>query len=393
MPYFIKLALLTTALVFPLAVFVWWRGKTIFGSLRWRHASLIKKIWSWFLVSFLVYPIYLVIWYYGDMDLSYNNQSRFLALYFWTGVVLITQLFWILVVLIIGLFIGKLAAKRYYQKYIRYIPVGASFLIFTITVYVAVNAYMDMNRIVLDEPVKMETAFLQNGEELRIVHISDLQADIFTNSAKMERYIDRVNSQYPDLVFFTGDLITEGPSLIPAAAALMGKIKSTYGTYAVFGDHDIWYGRSGIEAEYRKHGIIVLENENHLLKLPVGDILLTGVTQGYSERISDQVLSALLNDSTYADLRISMAHQPSESLVEAFRESGYDIFLGGHTHGGQIVIPFFFVQINPAQTETPYPVGAYLMDGFLVNVNAGLGASLSPLRYGSPAAVSTILLH
>ncbi len=393
MPYFIKLALLTTALVFPLAVFVWWRGKTIFGSLRWKQAPLLKKTWTWFLISFLVYPVYLVIWHYGDMDLSYNNQSRFLALYFWTGVVLITQLFWILIVLVIGLFGVKLAAKRYYQEHIRYIPVGASFLIFAVTVYVSVNAFLDMNRIVVDEPVKLETAFLQNGEELRIVHISDLQADVFTNTSRMQRYIDRVNSQRPDLVFFTGDLITEGPGLIPLGARLMGTIRSTYGTYAVFGDHDIWYGRSGIEAEYNKHGIVVLENENRLLDLPEGDILLTGVTQGYSERITDQELSALLNDTTHADLRISMAHQPSERLVKAFRESGYDVFLGGHTHGGQIVIPFFFAEVNPARTETPYPVGAYLVDDFLVNVNAGLGASLSPLRYGSPAAVSTIVLH
>ena len=393
MPYFIKLVLLSTAMVFPLAVFVWWRGWKAFGSLRAKKAYTMKMVYSWFLMSFLVYPVYLMIWHYGDMGLSYNTQSTFLALYFWYGFVLMTQLFWVLITFSIAFFIFKMVSRDSYQKVKKNIPFYSSVLILVMIIFVGTKAYSDFNSIVIEEPVLVDVEGLEEDEEIKIVHISDLQADAFTGQTKMLRYVEAVNELKPDLVIFTGDLITEGQSFIPVGAEMLGKIDSRYGVYAVYGDHDIWYGTRYVKEEYEKQGISVLENENSHLVFGEVVLRLTGVNEAYSVKIPEPKLNELLNDTTDAMIRISMSHQPSERIVKASADAGYDLYLGGHTHGGQIVIPFFFVTINPALMETPYPVGKFEVEGLIANINSGLGASLSPLRYGAPASVSTIILR
>ncbi len=393
MPYFIKLVLLSTAMVFPLAVFVWWRGWKAFGSLRIKQAYMLKMAYSWFLMSFLVYPVYLIIWHYGDMGLSYNAQSTFLALYFWYGFVLMTQLFWVLITLSIVFFIFKMVSRDSYQKVKKNIPFYSSVLILVMTIFVGAKAYSDFNSILIEEPVVVDVEGLEEPEEIKIVHISDLQADAFTDQTKMLKYVEAVNELNPDLVVFTGDLITEGQSYIPLGAEMLGKIGSRYGVYAVYGDHDIWYGTRYVKEEFGKHGISVLENENTHLVLDELTVRLTGVTEAYSVKVPERELNDLLEDSTHAEIRISMSHQPSERVVKASADAGYHLYLGGHTHGGQIVIPFFFVTINPALMETPYPVGKFEIKGLIANINSGLGASLSPLRYGAPASVSTIILR
>lgn len=393
MPYFIKLVLLSTAMVFPLAVFVWWRGWKAFGLLRIKQAYMLKMAYSWFLMSFLIYPVYLIIWHYGDMGLSYNTQSTFLALYFWYGFVLMTQLFWVLIVLSGGFFVFKIASKESYQKVKKNIPFYSSVLILVMTIFVGTKAYSDFNSIVIEEPVLVDVEGLEDPKEIKIVHISDLQADAFTDQTKMLRYVEAVNELKPDLVIFTGDLITEGQSFIPVGAEILGKIDSRLGVHAVYGDHDIWYGTKYVKEEYEKQGISVLENENRHLALGEITVRLTGVTEAYSVKVPESEFDVLLQDSTHTDIRISMSHQPSERVVKASADAGYDVYLGGHTHGGQIVIPFFFVAINPALMETPYPVGKFEVEGLIANINSGLGASLSPLRYGAPASVSTIILQ
>lgn len=393
MPYFIKLVLLSTAMVFPLAVFVWWRGWKVFGSLRVKKAYTIKMVYSWFLMSFLVYPVYLMIWHYGDMGLSYNAQSTFLALYFWYGFVLMTQLFWVLITLSIIFFVFKIISGDSYQKLKKNIPFYSSVLILVVIIFVGTKAYSDFNSIVIEEPVLVDVEGLEENEDIKIVHISDLQADVFTGQTKMLRYVEAVNELKPDLVIFTGDLITEGQSFIPVGAEILGKIDSRYGVYAVYGDHDIWYGTRYVKEEFEKQGISVLENENSHLVFGEMMLRLTGVNEAYSVKIPEPKLNELLNDTTDAMIRISMSHQPSERIVKASADAGYDLYLGGHTHGGQIVIPFFFVAINPALMETPYPVGKFEVEGLIANINSGLGASLSPLRYGAPASISTIILQ
>lgn len=392
MPYFLKLSFIATAMVLPLAVFVWWRIWAIFRPFSSKKYIYLKKGLGYLLLSFLAYPLYGVIWHYGGMEISYNNQELWLSVYFWFGMVLITQLFWCLLLFIIIHLILRFGMADFYQRIksrLVYIRVG---VVVFVVFFVGVKSIIDFSKIIVEEAVEVEITGLTGNEEIRIVHISDLQADELTNEKKMLRYINLVNDQNPDVVIFSGDLITEGVEYIPIAAEMLGKIQSANGVFSVFGDHDIWTGSQLASYELEEEGIVLLDNQNEVIEIKGLKIRISGITEAYSRRVSSQVLDTVLSDSTDADVKILMSHQPSERLAASAKDYGYDLFLAGHTHGGQIVLPFFFYDVNPANMETKYAAGNYREENFLVNVNSGLGSSLAPIRYNAPASISTILL-
>ncbi len=80
----------------------------------------------------------------------------------------------------------------------------------------------------------------QSLENFKIVFISDIQADHYTDKPRLEKFVSTVNSLHPDLVLIAGDLITTGPDYITISGQEVGKIKSKYGVYSCVGDHDNW---------------------------------------------------------------------------------------------------------------------------------------------------------
>jgi predicted MPP superfamily phosphohydrolase len=87
-----------------------------------------------------------------------------------------------------------------------------------------------------------------------------------------------------------------------------------------------------------------------------------------------------------------LTHQPSEWLVDYSLKQGYNLFVAGHTHGGQIVFPVPGFLLTGSSFETDYVTGFYQVGEMLVSVNNGLGMTLAPVRYHAPAEVTLILL-
>jgi predicted MPP superfamily phosphohydrolase len=128
--------------------------------------------------------------------------------------------------------------------------------------------------------------------------------------------------------------------------------------------------------------------------LQVGNsvMLLTFVTNTYVNRLLGDAVDSLLNSSGY-DLKILIVHQPGNSLIEKAKNYGYNLFLAGHTHGGQVTFLFPFIQISPTMFETKYMRGDFYFNDMLMVINRGLGMSLVPLRYNSTPEVTVIVLN
>jgi predicted MPP superfamily phosphohydrolase len=94
-----------------------------------------------------------------------------------------------------------------------------------------------------------------------------------------------------------------------------------------------------------------------------------------------------------ASLSIFLTHQPSEPLVNYAAKRDYDLFVAGHTHGGQIVLPLPWVLITGSSLETPYVTGFEKVGSMLVSVTNGLGLTLAPIRYNAPAEVTMIRIR
>jgi hypothetical protein len=230
----------------------------------------------------------------------------------------------------------------------------------------------------------------ENLDGLKIVHISDVHADPRTKRRKIRRYVKKVNRLNPDLVFFTGDLVTSGTKFIAPAAELLGKLETKYGIYGCLGDHDVWSDSQQVLQHLNDNDITTLEDKNHFVRIGFDSLMVTFITNTYSRRANLEKLNYLMGQQPRGALDILISHQPSESVVELAAERGYHIFLAGHTHGGQVVFKPFGFTLTPPQLETPFYKGIYSSGKMLVSVNNGLGLTFAPLRYRAPAEVTLI---
>jgi uncharacterized protein len=281
--------------------------------------------------------------------------------------------------------ISKLEASNVKKIYAK----GFLIISLVMLIWTATKMVWDTNRIITHEmDLSVSNGF--DGEQLTVVHIADLHADIYTDREKLSRYITEVNKANPDIVIVAGDLITSGRDYIQNGAEALGSVESAHGVFFVMGDHDYWTGTDYIEEALEANGVTVLQNDNRYLTHNNLEIKLTGITELYSYRVDVELLDELMAPDDRELLHIVTAHQASERLIRKSQEAGSELLLTGHTHGGQINIPLFFMPLTAVMEETPYVKGPFRLGELFLNVNSGLGFTLSPVRYNAPATVSVI---
>lgn len=375
-----------------LLIFLVWLGIRYWISINKTdlpRKPLFKAFLLLMAACFLAYPIggHLQYWIGGEFD---RNGFPLPFIYtFWYGLVFTgVMLNWLIlhdVTRPVVTRFSKLEASNVKKIYAK----GFLIISLIMMIWSATKMVWDTNRIIMhDMDLSFHNGF--NGEPLTVVHIADLHADIYTSREKLARYIKVVNSNNPDIVIVAGDLITSGRDFIRNGAEALGDIESTYGVFFVMGDHDFWTGTEYIEESLAAEGVNVLQNENRYLTHNNLELKLTGVTELYSYRIDGELLDELMEPGQEDIFHIVTAHQASERLIRKSQESGADLLLTGHTHGGQINIPLFFIPLTAVMEETPYVNGPFRLEELFLNVNSGLGFTLSPVRYNAPATVSVI---
>jgi predicted MPP superfamily phosphohydrolase len=219
---------------------------------------------------------------------------------------------------------------------------------------------------------------------LRILLFSDLHVhgpDM--PPSRVGRIVDRINALHPDVVVAARDFI--GNSLVgrhysPAEGiAPLARLKARYGIYAVLGNNDYVVGAGQIGRELESAGIRVLMDS----AVRVGPLALGGLD---GRLRSHKALVEARRETNEAveevpGVKLLVAHRPDE-FVWARKRIG--LVLAGHTHCGQIVLPW----IGPLETGSDYgrrwDCGLYREAGSLLVVTAGVGTSYVPLRFGAP---------
>ena len=319
---------------------------------------------------------------------------------FWAFVMIVTQsLIFILPVDLIRLVLYLIFRNRR-EKIFSIVSKIFTVLIILTVIYVPARIIYDYNTV----ETRISKTYINNLPEdlegFRIALVADTQADRYTDKARLDNFIEKVNNTNPDLVLVAGDIITSTPDYINIAAEELGKIKSKNGIYACYGDHDNWAYREDLlrsQKEIREalnnNGIPIYNNENKILRFGSAKVKITFATYTYSTRISAEEINALAENNSANDLNIFLIHQPSEAIVKIAGEKGYDLFFSGHTHGGQITLLFPFVRLSPTLLETQYVRGDYFYDDMKIVVTPGLGMSIAPIRYNSTPEVTVIELH
>lgn len=377
--------------------------KTLFPDFPDRKRKLIL---TGFLLLLNAYPLLLIInAVYAaitkqSVSFPQNNFADYFIIYpFWIVLMIIVQI--CLFFVIVDFF--KLLFLPLYKKHKEKLLVLQSKfflgLIFFFLIYVPARIIYDYNSVDIRHVEFDKKSLPEKLDGFRIAFISDIQADRYTDEKRLSRYIEAVNSTNPDLVLIAGDVITSSPDYIQTAAKFIGKIKSEYGVYSCVGDHDNWAYRRDTPRSIREitealkyHNIEMVDNDIRTINIDNARIGITFITNTYVESITDSLLSKL-SDSNHKDFKIFLTHQPQNFLINSALNNQYDLFLAGHTHGGQITFLFPFLHLSPTLVETNYVKGDFYFNDMLAIVNGGLGMSLAPVRYNSTPEVVLITLR
>jgi len=231
-----------------------------------------------------------------------------------------------------------------------------------------------------------------------IVLLSDFHYDPYFSVTPIGAGVRLSNALEPDLVALTGDFVTApifGRSIAAKRTAqasepcarLLGTIRARYGVWASFGNHDAVSDPATIEGALRRSGIEALRNRAVPIERDNARIWLAGVDDVIERRADlDRALRGV--PSTHPV--ILLAHEPD--FADSVVRYPVDLQLSGHSHGGQVRLPFMGAVYLPALARK-YPLGLYRLGGLTLYTNAGLGTLRIPVRWNCPPEVTHITLR
>ncbi len=222
-------------------------------------------------------------------------------------------------------------------------------------------------------------------EGYRIAQISDVHCGSFTPAARVDQWVERLNAEKPDLVAVTGDLITSGDAHVDAVARSLGRLRGKDGVFACMGNHDYFTNDTDLVRSLEDNGIVVLRNRGVMVREA---LFVAGVDDTWTRRNDVPASLAERPDGAFALL---LAHDPN--LFPQAAAAGASLTLSGHTHGGQIAVPFFNRRLNLARIMTPFAAGLYRVGRSILYVNLGAGTTGPPVRLGARAELSVLTLR
>jgi predicted MPP superfamily phosphohydrolase len=225
---------------------------------------------------------------------------------------------------------------------------------------------------------------------IRFVQITDVHVGSTIGRAFVEDVVRRANALAPDVLALTGDLVDGSVADLADAVAPLADLRARYGVFFVTGNHEYFSGAAPWLVELERLGVRVLRNERVAIGDGADTFDLAGVDDQSAERFGGlphrEAIARAFEGRDAAREVVLLAHQP-RSFVEAAR-FGVGLQLSGHTHGGQ-VWPFGVI-VRLAQ---PFLAGLHRRGGSQIYVSRGTGYWGPPMRLGSPAEITEVILR
>ncbi|GGV19596.1 metallophosphoesterase [Streptomyces spectabilis] len=258
---------------------------------------------------------------------------------------------------------------------------------------------------------------------LRVLQVSDIH--MVSGQRKKQRWLRSLAGLRPDFVINTGDNLSD-PEGIPEVLDALGPLMDFPGAY-VFGSNDYYGPRPRNPARYLlekvqgRHGLngnppavgvvhiqwedlrdgfdaagwVNLTNTRGTLKIDGYEIALTGVDDPHIKR--DRYAQVAGGPDTNADFSMGVVHAPYLRSLDAFTADGYPLVLAGHTHGGQVCIPFYGALVTNCDLDTDRVKGLSTHEAgghtSYLHVSAGCGANrYTPFRFACPPEATLLTL-
>lgn len=217
---------------------------------------------------------------------------------------------------------------------------------------------------------------------LTIAQLSDVHSGIYMTEEHMMEIVELTNSLQANIVALTGDHVDSSDVEIPTVRNAMGMLKSDYGIYGCLGNHDHFATAEKVSAALEQVGIVMLDNTNRTLCVNGEKLSMLGVDDAGRGRSDFARLDDALKGVEPQTFKVLLSHRP-EFFPHA-KKADIDLTLAGHTHGGQVGIEFWGINLNPAYLATRYVRGLFEEDGKHLYVNVGVGMVGVPIRIVRP---------
>jgi hypothetical protein len=217
--------------------------------------------------------------------------------------------------------------------------------------------------------IRLEGPTHPDGKPLRILQISDIHVERIT---RRERdLIQRAQELQPDLIFLTGDYTNldylDDPLALADARRVLSEFRAPYGVFAVTGSVET---APGVKALFGGLPIHLLEDQIYPISIGEKSIAIIGVSN-LNRRRDEQALTELLKSVPASAYRILLYHTPD--LIETADKGGIDLYLAGHTHGGQVRLPFYGAVVTMSAYGKQYESGLYRLNPTTLYVSRGVG--------------------
>lgn len=234
---------------------------------------------------------------------------------------------------------------------------------------------------------------------LRVLHISDIH--MRPGQRRKQAWIRELAAWEPDLVVNTGDNLAH-PKAVPVVVQTLGELLSRPGVF-VFGSNDYFAPRLKNPLNYvfkpgrRRHGEPLpwrdlraaftergwLDLTHTRRELEVGGLLIAaaGVDDPHLDRDRYETIAGAA--SPVANLRLGLTHSPEPRVLDRFAADGYHLVMAGHTHGGQLCLPFYGALVTNCGLDRSRAKGASRWGTRLrLHISAGIGTSpFAPFRF------------
>lgn len=249
-------------------------------------------------------------------------------------------------------------------------------LIIAFVLFYLYTTYISTGSLIVKEERIVDNKLPSNFNGMKIIHFSDLHYGSTIFEDELESVVKEINKRKPDLVLFTGDLIDEEYNLstkeLEKVIKQLKKIDASLGKYAITGEED----STNSNTIFNQSDFIVLNNSYELVyKDNSNPILLIGLSSLLKEQRDINKAYSYFSESTHnSDIfTISILHEP-DSVSEILEKYPTNLFLAGHSHNGNIRIPYVGA-LKKEEGAKEYDQSFYQINDSKLYISSGIGTN------------------
>lgn len=244
------------------------------------------------------------------------------------------------------------------------------------------TTYISNKKIIVKETRITSKDLPKNFNGVKLIQFSDVHYGTTISKNELKEIVELINERNPDIVTFTGDFIdknykinsTEQEQIIN----ILQKIKTNIGKYAISGDED----QDEFTTIFNQSGFTILNNDYDLIyKDNNNPMLIIGINSTLNKNINIDEAYKYFSDSTHNTkiYTIVLAHEP-DIIDEIIPDKKANLFLAGHSHNGQIKIPYFGA-ITRKEGAKKYMNEHYKINNTEIYISSGLGTNGNGIRF------------